>query len=118
MTEIVKKEIIGSVISYETALAELVESKLALGVSCQLESNLLNEIANLADSLAIRLETLEEAIKGAKDLTDIKDKAYYYREVIFESMQSLREVVDELETLVDSDYWPLPTYSEMLFSVI
>lgn len=118
MVELVKKEIIGSVISYETALSELIESKSALGVSCQLETNLLNKISSLADEMGVRLENLETAIKGSKEPMDTAQKGDYYRKVIVSAMQSLREVVDELETLVDSQYWSLPTYSQLLFSVI
>ena len=118
MVELVNKEIIGSVISYETALAELIESKTKLGVSASLETNLLNKISSLADEMGVRLENLETAIKGSKEPMDTVGKGDYYRKVIVSAMQSLREVVDELETLVDSQYWSLPTYSELLFSVI
>lgn len=118
MVELVKKEIIGSVISYETALAELIESKTKLGVSASLETNLLNKISSLADEMGVRLENLETAIKGSKEPMDTAQKGDYYRKVIVSAMQSLREVVDELETLVDSQYWSLPTYSQLLFSVI
>ena len=121
MVEIVRKHIIGSVIAYETALSELINSKTAIGVSCKLEKNLLEKISVLADSLGERLEQLEVAIKGAKDtkeLEKIADMGKYYREVVFKSMEDLRVVIDELETLVDSEYWTLPTYSEMIFSVL
>lgn len=118
MVELVNKEIIGSVISYETALAELIESKTKLGVSASLETNLLNKISSLADEMGVRLENLETAIKGSKEPMDTAQKGDYYRKVIVSAMQSLREVVDELETLVDSQYWSLPTYSQLLFSVI
>ena len=118
MVELVNKEIIGSVISYETALAELIESKTKLGVSASLETNLLNKISSLADEMGVRLENLETAIKGSKEPMDTAGKGDYYRKVIVSAMQSLREVVDELETLVDSQYWSLPTYSQLLFSVI
>ena len=118
MIELVKKEIIGSVISYETALAQLVESKKSLGVSCALETNLLEKISSLADEMGVKLEALEKAVAGSKEKRETAEKGKYYREVIFETMQELRTVVDELETLVDSEYWPLPTYSELLFSVI
>ena len=118
MVELVNKEIIGSVISYETALAELIESKTKLGVSASLETNLLNKISSLADEMGVRLENLETAIKGSKEPMDTAQKGEYYRKVIVSAMQSLREVVDELETLVDSQYWSMPTYSQLLFSVI
>lgn len=118
MVELVKKDIIGSVISYETALTQLIESKKALGIAGSLETGLLNKIAALADDMGEKLQALETAIAGAKTKMGTGEKGSYYREVIFAAMQELREVVDELETLVDSDYWPLPTYTELLFSVL
>ncbi|MBQ5590285.1 MAG: glutamine synthetase III [Clostridia bacterium] len=121
MIEIVKKHIVGSVLAYETALAELINSKSKIKVSCEFEKNLLKKISCLADDLGEKLEKLEEAIKGVKHTKDpekIGEMGKYYREVVFESMENLRVVVDELETLVDAEYWPLPTYSEILFSVL
>ena len=121
MIEIVKKHIVGSVLAYETALAELINSKSKIKVSCEFEKNLLKKISRLADDLGEKLEKLEEAIKGVKHTKDpekIGEMGKYYREVVFESMENLRVVVDELETLVDAEYWPLPTYSEILFSVL
>ena len=118
MIELVKKEIIGSVVAYETALAELVESKTKLGVSASLETNLLNKISSLADDMGVKLEALEKAVNGSKAPMNTAEKGDYYREIIVSAMGELRAVVDELETLVDSKYWALPTYSELLFSVI
>lgn len=118
MIDLVKKEIIGSVLDYEASLAELVESKKAIGISCALETNLLSKISVLADSMGKKLENLENAVLGAKEPRSTDEKGMYYRKVIFTAMQELRIVVDELETLVDSKYWPLPSYTEMLFSVI
>ena len=117
MVDLVKKEIIGAVIKYESVLADLVKSKKELGIRCELESTLLDKISLLADSMQIKLENLEKAILGSKEERNTDEKGKYYREVIFNAMQELRIVVDELETLVDAEYWPLPSYTEMLFSV-
>ena len=117
MVDLVKKEIIGAVIKYESVLADLVKSKKELGIRCELESTLLDKISLLADSMQIKLENLEKAILGSKEKRNTDEKGKYYREVIFNAMQELRIVVDELETLVDAEYWPLPSYTEMLFSV-
>ena len=117
MVDLVKKEIIGAVIKYESVLADLVKSKKDLGIRCELESTLLDKISLLADSMQIKLENLEKAILGSKEERNTDEKGKYYREVIFNAMQELRIVVDELETLVDAEYWPLPSYTEMLFSV-
>ena len=52
-----------------------------------------------------------------KELTDNLETAKYYREKIFLAMVNLRCAVDELETMVGSQYWEFPTYSEILYSV-
>ena len=52
-----------------------------------------------------------------KTAAGTEEAADFARSTVFVAMQELRAVVDEAETLVGSEYWPLPTYSEMLFSV-
>ena len=64
-----------------------------------------------------KLDTLETSVLNAKNNSDILESAKYYRESIFINMQHLRGVVDELETLIGKNHWPLPTYGELLFSV-
>ena len=117
MIDIVKREIIGATLEYQSALASLIAQKGQIGVEGILEKKLLLQISALSDKMGEQLETLEVAVKGAEDMNLPQAKGKYYREHIFESMSALRETVDELETLVDKEYWPLPTYSEMLFSV-
>ena len=117
MIDIVKREIIGATLEYQSALASLIAQKGQIGVEGILEKKLLLQISALCDKMGEQLETLEVAVKGAEDMNLPQAKGKYYREHIFESMSALRETVDELETLVDKEYWPLPTYSEMLFSV-
>lgn len=117
MIDIVKREIIGATLEYQSALASLIAQKGQIGVEGILEKKLLVQISALSDKMGEQLETLEVAVKGAEDMNLPQAKGKYYREHIFESMSALRETVDELETLVDKEYWPLPTYSDMLFSV-
>ena len=64
-----------------------------------------------------RLEKLEADIEKAKELEDTYELAKFHHDVIFADMNELREVVDELETVVPSDIWPYPTYGEILYSV-
>lgn len=118
MADLVKKKVIGSVLSYEKDLSQLLINKKQLGIECQTEQNLLTEIAYLSDEMSLRLETLENSIDGIKNLNQTAEKGKYFKENIVVSMSELRETVDKLETLVDSKYWALPTYSEILYSVL
>jgi glutamine synthetase len=119
MLDMVKKGIIPSVLSYQGELSRTAISKKEVlpNVNCELEELLVDKISNLAACLYKNTQKLEEAIILVKDKEDMLEKATYYRNTVFLQMQSLRAVVDELETLVGKQYWPYPTYSEILYSV-
>ena len=118
MIDMVKKQITGSVISYENVLADLVVTKKAIKIKGKLELDLLNKISTLADKMQEKLFALETAVAGTKADMTAYQKGEYYKNVLVLAMNELRAVVDELETLVDKDFWPIPTYDELLFSVI
>ena len=119
MIDMVKKYIIPSVLSYQGEIAGIANSKKQLipTLSCELEENLLQDLSRLGNYLYAKLDTLETSVLNAKNNSDLLESAKYYRESIFINMQHLRGVVDELETLIGKNHWPLPTYGELLFSV-
>jgi glutamine synthetase len=119
MIDMVKKEIIPSVLSYENELAEVMGRKKALeGNFCtQLEESLLTNIAKLGSCLYKKLEKLEHSVIQAKNNSDTLQMSKFYREHIFINIATLRGVIDELETLVSKKHWPYPTYGEILYSV-
>lgn len=118
MIDIVKKQIIGSVVAYENVLADLIATKKSIKVKGNLEIELLNKISTLADEMGIKLETLEKSVENSKADMSPAQKGKYYTDVLVTAMNELRNVVDQLETLIDTDYWSLPTYNEILFSVM
>ncbi|MDR2693940.1 MAG: glutamine synthetase III [Chitinispirillales bacterium] len=120
MVDLVKGKIIPASIDYQNELARLLKLKKDSGASFDttLENHLLTAISKLSASILKKLEVLERAIKDSKDRSEIKALATFYRDKVFPAMSELREVVDELETLADKKRWPLPTYGDMLFSVI
>ena len=119
MIDMVKKYIIPSVLSYQGEIAGIANSKKQLipTLSCELEEKLLQDLSRLGNYLYAKLDTLETSVLNAKNNSDLLESAKYYRESIFINMQHLRGVVDELETLIGKNHWPLPTYGELLFSV-
>ncbi|NLY18285.1 MAG: glutamine synthetase type III [Clostridiaceae bacterium] len=119
MLEMVKKNVIPSVIRYEKDLADTLMKKKALSssISCKLEENLISRIAELSDYLYERLNTLERNIESIDGINEHLEMARYYREYVLMSMQSLREVVDQLETLIGKYYWTVPAYGDLLYSV-
>jgi len=118
MIDIVKSSIVPACIDYQNDLARLFEVKSNItGIDSTLEEHLLVKIASLSGELLIRLSALEAAVEGADAVTDALEHAIYYREQVFSVMGDLRTVVDELESIVASKHWPLPTYFELLYSV-
>ena len=120
MTDMVNKYVIPAVISYQNELAELVLNKKAVnaGIDTSLEENRLKRISELSVELEKRLGDLAEQTQAVRDITDTLESARAYREKVFAAMNDLREIVDELELITSSKHWTLPTYTDLLYSVI
>jgi len=76
------------------------------------------KVGSLADELSAKTDLLSSAIAEVRTIEDMVDAAYAYRSQVFTAMNEVRIAADELELVTDSQYWPLPTYGELLFSVI
>ena len=121
MVDMVKALIIPASVDYQRDLVDLLrQKKTAFGdnIDISLEEQFLNNIAKLSASLLKKLTVLENAILETKEERKILAQASFYRDKVFTAMSELRAIVDELETLVAKKYWPIPTYGEILFSVI
>ena len=119
MVDLVKGGIIPACINYQEDLAKLLERKKKCGgLDTSLEEDLLGRISKLCGSLLTKLHALEKVILEAKEDREILAEAVFYRDRICTAMSELRETVDELEMLVAKKYWPLPSYAELLYSVI
>jgi glutamine synthetase len=119
MIDMVKRSIIPSVLNYLKDVSETASLKKSINanLNCQLEESLIESISSLSSSLYMKLIDLENSVLEARSQDTSLETAKYYREWVFVNMQSLRSVVDELETLVGKKYWPFPTYGDLLFSV-
>ena len=115
----INKHVIPSVIKYQTKLSKLITAKQGLGskLSCRLEETLLEKISGLSEELYAKLEVLKAAQKSASNIEDSQEKASAYRKDVFENMNDLRDVVDQLEESTSKECWSLPTYTEILYSV-
>ena len=119
MSAMVKNNILGAACAYETRLAEtVIKKKEALGAKASTtEKEMLLHLSGLIDGMKKGLEKLDSDIAKEEKMDDVHKLAVYHRDVILADMDALRAVVDEVETLVPSDLWPYPTYSEILYSV-
>lgn len=116
--EIAKRQILPAVIKFETSLAQSISAVKAAGAGAGVQSELLAEVDELAVALKKNIGELEASVEKAQALDgDAYAVAHFYKFDVFEKMQAVRAVADTLETLVDKDVWPLPTYGELLFNV-
>jgi glutamine synthetase len=121
MTHMVKENIIPACIDYQNQIAKLIKRKKEIGAAYEsvLEEHLLAKLSKLSSCMLRRLTALEDAILESKDDgMDITENARFYRDNVFSAMSELRVIVDELETLTAKQFWPYPTYSELLYSVV
>ncbi len=98
---------------YQGELADIVTSSRANSVDCNRSSARLGDVARLSESLQAAIEELHNCIDA--DYDDSIGHANFVRDKLIPAMDSARIVSDQLEELVPSDTWPLPTYTEMLF---
>jgi glutamine synthetase len=118
MIEMSKRQIMPAVIGYKADLAASIGGVLAIEGNADVEKALFAEISGSIKSFSSNLAKLEKAIKTASSLHgDAKAQAVAYRDLVFKTMGELRKDVDLLETIVDSEYWPMPTYSKLLFNL-
>lgn len=118
--EIAKREILPAVIKFTTSLANSINSIKTTGIAADItaQTELLTEVSALAASFNKKIALVEKTVTEADTFEgDIYDQAYFYRYDLFEKLGVLREDADKLETLVDKEFWPFPTYSDLLFYV-
>lgn len=120
MLEMAKKDITPAVCEYMGTLANTVATKKSVdkSLSCKLESSLLEKLSKNSDKLYETSMKLAEDVVKAEDFTDITKKADFYRDTISSDMEELRRCADILESNTAKDYWPFPTYTDLLYSVV
>ena len=118
MIDMMKKQIMPAVSDYTAFLAGNIAAKKAVSesVNTDAESELLTKLSDELSELYKKEKVLEEA-EAKENSVDAYETAVYYRDKVFGAMQDLRETVDKIEPDVASDFWPVPTYSELLFRV-
>ena len=118
LVDMVQHGILNAVSEYTAALSEtLIKKRKALPeVPCRVESALIGTLSSLNESLLDKMVSLKSALETAPSVGNAELMKYYHDEV-FLRMEDMRTVIDKLETLTATEYWPYPSYYDMLFSV-
>ena len=116
MIDMAKRNIAPAVSSYCSELANTALAKKQLGVNIKAENEVLSKISDLAAVFNDKIAVLENAVLSAGEFKSA-EQAKYFHDMVIPAMNELRLVGDELETLTAEEYWPFPSYGEMMFSI-
>ena len=117
MIDIASKHIIPAVVSYTTELANSVIAVSEAGVDSSTQKELLDEVTKYLKEMKAALKKLTEVTEKASDITEGKEQATYFRDIVKVAMDELRAPADKLEMIVDKEFWPFPSYGDLLFEV-
>ena len=119
MLEMARKQLLPAVNSYMSELANTAASKLAVSenISVRSETKTLTKLSADADAMSDAVDTLQDAVDAAKALPSESEKAVAFHDNVLPAMDTLRAAADDAETICGEDYWPLPSYSKMLYYV-
>ena len=119
MLEMARKQLLPAVNAYMSEVANTAASKLAVSekISVRSETKTLEKLSVDADTMSDTIDALQDAVDAAKALPTEALKADAFRDNVIPLMNTLRAAADDAETLCGEDYWPLPSYSKMLYYV-
>ena len=120
MIDMAKKNITPAVTAFvrEITDAALAKKALSAAIPTSVEEELILSLSNKLVCFVKKTAELEDAVLNAGDFDgDPLRRAAYFRENVFAKMQELRAVGDSMETETASDFWPYPSYTELLFGV-
>ena len=119
MLEMARKQLLPAINSYMSEVANTAASKLAVSekLSVRSETKTLEQLSADADAMSDAIDTLQDSVNAAKALPTEAAKATAFHDNVIPVMDALRAAADDAETLCGEDYWPLPSYSKMLYYV-
>ena len=119
LSNMLKKQIMPATMAYMKDLSETINNKITtgIGLASEMEKGLLSSISEEANKLYKATTDLDSLLNKTSDIKDGLELAKYYRFSIIPAMDKARKSADALELLVGKNYWPIPTYSDLLFRI-
>jgi len=119
LLDMIQRDMLHAVSAYTSVLAtSIVQKKAAIsGISCRAEELLVTKLTGLCNSLMEKAQELKDALTRCSSFPTHEARMHFHHDTIVALMQEIRPIIDELETLVAAEYWPYPTYTDLLFSV-
>ena len=117
LLSMIRRNIFPAVSRYTSDLARAVQRKKALYLDCSAETDLLQQLTNLNNELYTTAQSMAQALENAPASEGSLASARYYRDVVYTLEYKASHLVNELEANTSAEYWPYPTYADILFSV-
>ena len=117
MIDMAGKKYIPAVVKYTRQLADTVVAVKEAGAEPAVQAGLLGEVNGKLTAAQEALGRLIQATAQATAMEDVKEQAFFYKDVVRAAMEELRAPIDGLEMIVDKDVWPVPSYGELTFEV-
>ena len=119
MLEMARKQLLPAVNAYMSEVANTAATKLAVSeaLSVRSETKTLTKLSADADAMSDAIDVLQDVVDAAEALTSESEKAVAFHDNVIPAMDALRAAADDAETICGEDYWPLPSYSKMLYYV-
>mgnify|MGYP004627691313 FL=1 len=119
LSSMVKSEILPAVTKYTNHIVKAMIEKKQLGenISCEYEFNMIKKFSDISSRLYKNVEELSEADNSASMIPDIEKRAQEYRDKIVDCMKKIRTDINCAEIYIPKEFWPYPTYEDILFSV-
>ena len=102
---------------YSGDIATSVATKAEIGIESPVEKELVRTLTDGISAIHEATADLEANNSAAREVEDPLEQCFAYRDNVLPSMAHLRECVDAMEKVCGEDYWPVPTYNQMLFWV-
>ncbi len=117
--DMTRKQILPAVNTFMKDLADTIISKKAVGLStsCDMEKGTLTQISTLANKLYEEVEKLNTLLTKVEEYSDALENATFYKSQVIPAMNATRAAADALEEIVGKDYWPIPTYSDLIYRI-
>lgn len=119
LLEMIKRDVIPSISTYEAVLCDTVSKKRAVSgsVACDVEVENIEKLSGFNEHLSRLVKDLELAVEKSQSSSDLLERAKLYCNEVLFIMDNIRNIADEAETIVARSYWPYHTYGEILFGV-
>ncbi|MDD4688746.1 MAG: glutamine synthetase III [Eubacteriales bacterium] len=119
LCEMVKREIIPVLLDYSGRLASIAAAKTAVckGIPTTVETSLINRLSEITIELYNKIAMLDSAVAQTNATQENTEKANTFKNTIVPALQIIREYIDEAETMVSAEFWPYPTYGDLLFNI-